>query len=684
MRRGRTLLAVALATVGMLAPVTSQAASVSGYLQNHGNGRGGEGPLADGDAAGWNGFTFADTLFSPNGFPIAQTGRPNQARWIAFGSFASGANAGALGSSTSTDGLTWSTPVASVLRDQQGQDIPFLVGNPARLAVEYITAGSERTTGRFMIMYRPAGTTLAQEEEFEAIDPNDPAFSICCTFGMPALHWALSLDGRTWTSDQMQNSIPPGNGSELIEPAGNRAGIVGPSDFIHQPGKNCLDSNSNVIPSLVPWGCEYVLIYTARDASGSGLSVFGAGGVFWSDIGLQLSARTTPLAVEGIAPWASLAIDRAHVTTIDPIPGCGSNPEDRCRFEMTFSGSTSNGRCGDAISPVTCDVGFARSATGLSFTPVLAGNEPNLTRELRVALGGLPTSTMLDLIRIGRKPEAKYYASSVTAGGSGRDLHLLIPTALDDSGDPRILFPTQQMIVGPALNALDVIVRDDLGPGTRGIDLASLTVSIDGVPLGNGVAGGPITTTLLGAVFAPVNGPGYRFTIDVRNSVISEGAHTLEISVKDKAGNGSTLLTPLIVDRTPPSSEITKVVTPLFDPIGLGEPVGVVTGYPFMATWFEGKSQEALTGLIRMRAVLTDPLGNQKVFEQGPTSGNTYGGWTFYDIAPDRRSWNWRWSVPNDPFFLLPGSYRFTIGGVDDANNVESPTGENSRSIVLI
>lgn len=687
MRKLRSIGIAVLVAAVPLVPRAGQAATVDGYLAAHGDGRGGEAPLVDLDKPGWNGFLTADVLYSPNGYPAGGVGRPNQPRYVMWGSFPSGQ----LGYATSTDGLVWTNPIGTTLRDQSGVDAPFLVGNPARLAVTYIDDGADRPatndpnrppdnqtvpgndnktlSSHFAIVYRPASVAEGGAAETTTTrDADDPNGLLRVT----ALRAAFSPDGNLWYRDR---GVVSNAGVRNVTPVVTASrGMVGPSELIFNPllpkdpAKGCLTSAGNYVANNV-WSCPFVLAYTARDAAGTALSIHLAGGQFLStnnngtgDIGLEFSTRATPVATEGFVPWANAAIDRAHFTQIDPgVPGCISG---LACYEMTFSGSSVDARCSASTSQ--CTVGLARSTNGLDFTPII-GASPNLTHDLRTALGGSPDTTLLDPVRIGRKPDAKYFVPSVSSGAGGRDLLLFIGAQTEDSGAPRILLPTGQHLVNVSRDRLDLILRDDFVPGVVGIDLGTLRFAIDGAPFSIPTTG--IRDSRIGAISGAI---GKLITVDVRSTSLSDGGHTLDVSIRDTAGNASAASFDIVVDRTPPATAIDEVEAQPYT-------------WPLASIYLDGTSTESATSLASVRGAVTNPLGMTRVYERTLIGGNTRSGFLL-DGSPDGKTWGWAWAVPlDDPaFYAIPGTYSFSITAVDQTGNAEPPSPDNTRALSLV
>ncbi|MFP5225353.1 MAG: hypothetical protein ACLGH3_07370, partial [Actinomycetota bacterium] len=218
------------------------------------------------------------------------------------------------------------------------------------------------------------------------------------------------------------------------------------------------------------------------------------------------------------------------------------------------------------------------------------------------------------------------------------------------------------------VGGIEFVLNDDIG-SQIGIDVPTLSVSIDGAEVSDGFI--TITDTIFGAI----NAPGLRVAVDTDDLGLVDGAHLMQVEVADLDGLTADDTFDFVIDRTAPISSIASASAgPL--------------GWPYTAVELEGTSNEVLPGtaLRGMRGVVTNPLGQQRAYERGPSAGSVYSGFSFSNRAADGSSWDWRWSVPaEDPlFYSIPGRYVFEVLAVDQAGNLERQTGQNSRSFIIL
>jgi hypothetical protein len=591
------------------------------------------------DDADIAGFAAADVLFDPTGFPIRGVARPN-ARYAAFGVAGSSVQV-----RTSANGTTWAAAQTATLHDPTQGDVPLVIGTQSRIAVAYVPANILPHNYQFVMTYAPQGGNPSGQTPDPLFGPDYQLLS--------NLRYALSANGVDWYDD---NPVISDNSTEPVIKANTfKHGILGPTDLIYNTGGDCY---STVTLNTLDWGgaspfaCEFTLVYTAVDSLGN-TSVALAGGIFFVDIGIQLRGAVAPALTRAGAAWTSSAIDRAHVTRT------GTS------YVMGVSGSTTATSCTSAAN--ACDAGTASSTNGNTFTADRP-SAASITAAQAAALAGAGSASVQDLQMIADDGQ-RWYSSF--AGNTW-----IAYEAVNVGTAPRLTFlaPKSGYVSATEPN-ITLVLNDDGTTGNGiGFDLGKLSITMDNVAI-------PGSWTLTSTAIGQVNAPGTLVSIPGFDLALPDGQHTLGVSAVDLDGETVSGSRSILIDRTAPSSVVTAERSSGFT-------------FPFGSTWFEGSSQDVAvpTGLLRMRGVVTNPLGQQKVFEEGAGETNSIGaGFHFTNLGPRASnggpsSWDFTWAVPSgDPlFWAIPGTYSFQMTAVDFAGNVEGASAANTRSFLLI
>lgn len=588
------------------------------------------------------GFAALDVLHDPAGFAVGGIlGRPG-IRYVAYGVVSNQVRV-----TTSVDGETWTAPQGATLRDPSGADVPFVIGNQQRVAAAYVTTNSLPHGYKFVIVYAPQGGDPAGKT------PNP--LSATNNHQLSNLRYAMSANGVEWVAEQPVNSRQ--NAEPVITAGTFKHGILGPSDLHFNAGKSCW--NQPGFTSQLNWGsgspfdCEFTMAYTAVDPSGN-TSVVLAGGVFFADIGLTFRGATAPAITRSAATWTSAGIDRAHIVR----QGTG--------FLMGLSGSTSAQTC--VTDAARCSVGTATSATGNTFTPEQSSS-PSISATQAESIAGSSPQSVTDLQLDPGAGEERWFV-----GFDERTFDAFEP--IEVGSGPRISFHAPASgFVSASDPSIKVVINDDATTGNGiGIDLSRLSLTWDGGPI-------PGTYTVTETGIGQITTPGTLVTIPSRTLSTSDGLHTLAVRAIDYDGEIAEAEREILIDRTAGTAVITLERSSGFS-------------FPLNSVYLQGSAVDGgvPTGLLRMRGVVTNPLGQSKVFQQGPAGTNDpHAGFTFSNLGPRVTnggpvSWSFAWAPPtNDAlFWAIPGVYRVQVSTVDYAGNVEGATGANSRSFLLV
>lgn len=626
-----TLLLVTASSVAM-APSASQAA--------------GPGDLQIRDAAPTiAGFASADVLTSDIGFPIAGT-RPLDARYVAFGLVN-----GVVNVTTSADGVTWSTPQAATIRENnQTGDLPFLIGNGGRLTVTYVEDGTigfgSEVENQFAMFWSPAGG------DPRGVEPEDlNGYTHAAN-----LHIASSVNGVDWVNDGTALNDPSEAVADGAGAGSFKEGIVGPSDIILNPDGACLDDAQIDLDWRTgsPFDCPLTLVYTAIDGAGN-TSIALAGGTYFTGFGWQFRAAAAPALTRAATTFTSAGIDRAHVTKV------GST------LRMGFSGSTTSQLCDTAAA--RCSVGTARSTSGNTFTADKP-SAPSISASQAESLAGAAPRSVTDLQLVPGASEERWM---VALNGGTWSAYTPAPSV---GTAPRILFlaPLSGYVSATEPNITFVMNDDESIGAGPGIDLAKSVFTLDGNPI-------PSSYTITETAIGQITTPGVLVSIPRSSLIVPDGSHVLTVKAVDLDGETRTASRTIVFDTLAPSSVITTSRTSGFT-------------YPLNSVYVQGSGVDSgtATGLQRMRAVVTNPLGQQRTYSEGP--GETFdpsAGFSFSNLGPRVAnggpvSWDYAWAAPSSDalFWAIPGTYRVEISSIDFAGNAERASGAATLSILLL
>jgi hypothetical protein len=200
--------------------------------------------------------------------------------------------------------------------------------------------------------------------------------------------------------------------------------------------------------------------------------------------------------------------------------------------------------------------------------------------------------------------------------------------------------------------------------------MGSLSLNFDGGPALTGVA---VEDSIVGALKTPAK----KITVANAFGALADGPHTLNVSIADLDGNLSSLARPFSIDTSVPDTAMT---TPAPSP-QIQIPLDSIGTY-------EGTSTDAVSPLLSLRAIVTNPLGQQKAFEirkvcnQMTTPTN---GFSILSESNGGKTWNWRWVGPTfDLHMLLPGPYSVSVVAVDQNQNIEHADSTNSANVLVI
>lgn len=650
-----------LVTIGsVVSSPAATAAGAPGWIRQAGDATAASRPLIPG-------FQIADLLFSQSRFTVGDAPPINDDRFIGYGTLRSGTPAVPSYQLASVrggyDGLRWEAPRPSTLRDQQGQDVPFLIGDPLHLAVAFQDARDARPA--YTIVYVRNGTGSV----------------------MSRMRMAFSYDGGAWFDD-----APVLNDTEGITGAGFKADLLGPTDlFVNFNASNLACRNG---ATFDPWSCRYTLVYTADSNALPGAigttSIALAGANVEAPLGTTFQGMTAPIFSGAGAPasWDDARIDLAKLRQATEQPSAS-------RWELAYVGASSTSLSCENASSLCTSVGIATSATNVgSFagptTTSRAAVEPGLLQ----GFFGAENLTLGPLMMVndgGPRVRALFGsrdgtgANNLTSVGSTwLGFGSAVPCADPQRPPPAPADP--QSCTGPfaevsspdngTTNAsdtdVDLFFNDEFGSTSSkiGLNAGSLDVRIDGRPITD-LGGGSLEPTLVGAWHSP----GLRLRFDGSQLRLPDGTHTMIASIKDLDGRAASISTIFVIDTAPPTTNI--ATAPPSDP-AFGPPLAA----PMVR--ITGATEDLGTGISSIQAEvtnLTSLVGYKHVYDnRNPGSG-------FFAIVKDATNsrWTWEWAMPiDDPIMWLPGPYQVTIRGIDGTGNVEIASATNTTNFIIL
>lgn len=632
MRAHRKIAVLALGLATMLAGTGARAdhgADVSGWLEQAGNGAGGNAPAI-------SNFNVGTVLHSGNRFPVGAVQRPDWPKWLSWGTVPAvdlnGSAAFQLAMSRGGDeALNWSAPTKAFLRDQNGNDVPFILSKHGGFDIVNQTF----VHYPFIIVYR-----------VPTIDAYSRATSVPVGNTVDAVHVAVSEDGVHWFADRAIEEVLASPVIEGSAATSFKRGIDAPSDLIVNP-TGSTTCTSGTIAANFPWNCRFVMVYTALGVGGApSIALAGAGSI--GNDGLMTFRGVASSALTLGGAWDSTAIGHAHIRTLA-----------NGTYEMTYSGAQGAPTC--ASGTMYCyALGQATSGNGLSFTRVNA-SRPMTPTSLLDQFGADQPSTLINGQIVGP-----------TAAGHVRGFYSRITSAADTFQgftSPAIGTAPRLRIGMPdngvrttAHTPIELYLGDDLGTNV-GIDALSLDVRIDGIPVADLGASIALTPTLVGTYFVP----GIRVSSTGAPITLPDGPHSFSATVRDLDGEPGQISTQFIVDTRPPVTSISSFpASP-----AIGPPVGSIGT-------FSASTTDVGSSIQRVRALVVNPLAQYKVYDSLSDKGFTV-------TKVDAQNWTWSWFPPAlDTHLMIPGEYQITLHGVDAGGATETPSAGNTVRILVI
>lgn len=651
----------------------AQAADTPGVIVQAGNGYVQSAPIQGLPAN----FKVATILHDLGGFVDSGNGQSRTiGTWVAWGTLVTkvGANVTERAGMSvgSNDGLRWGPVVAATVSTQGGaaQALNILPGSS--FAVDYAPDQTGFNQGAdFDIWYMPANAN-----QFSMA--NDPANPEGCTGPGEAacqatpIRFAQSNDGVTFTQDLPLDQDPAQQlitGSASTGPLRGTNGVTQViwNEPISFAGTACAQSDA-----AYPWNCLYVILYRAiGDGGVESLAIAGSNGVI-----NQLLPPAVIIAAPALSPiilsptgWKNQAVTGqfAQSTINDLAP-------DSIYYAGLSSGGSSGFGVASFTTSATTDLTPSTPATPSSlFDSVLGGsgrlNNPiaiddhNPTGHVKIFEGrevGQSEGEFLGYT--GQLPAAPLSLAVQSPNGAYRSL------------------------AGAKVDMFAI----ETSPATPLFDNAHFSATIDGVRLSS--------FTIKPSLVLAMDRPTFELSANAPDQNLADGAHTLSVTLADSASNTATASRSFTLDSRAPQSIVTSI------PAG-NVVSGIQVADPGSLGTFKGTSDDGAgtwTQIAKMRAVVTNPLGDQRSFDSTNARG-----WTFTPDLPSN-STSWRWMAPAnnsvdfwvsceigwwadltcsptpDTFFSIPGNYRISFQATDLAGNQEQPTGANTVVVTVI
>lgn len=622
-------LAVALATiVSGSGAHADHGADDSGWLEQAGNGSGGNAPAIPN-------FNTGTVLHDGNRFPIGTVQRPDWPKWLAWGTVPAidldGAPAFQLAMTRGGDeALNWTAPAPAFLRDQDGNDVPFILSKHGGFDV----VSQNFLTYPFVIVYRtPAGDPFSRGQELPAANT------------VNAVHVAVSEDGVHWVADR---AIEEDLSAPVIDGAAAtsfKRGIDAPSDLIVNPAGSAACTTSGA--ANFPWNCRFILVYTAIGAGGARSIALAGANALSEDARIVFRGLGAPALTTG-ATWDSAAVGHAHIRRLT-----GGT------YEMTYSGAQGTPTC--ASGTMYCyDLGQATSANGLTFTRVNAAR-PMTPRSLLNNFDADQPSSLVNGQIVG-PAVAGHIRAFYTRMTSVADTFQGFTSPEIDTGPRLRIGMPDNGVRTTAVTPIELYLGDDLGTNV-GIDAQSLDLRIDGIPVADLGASVSLRPTLVGTYFVS----GIRVSSSGTPISLPDGPHSFSATVLDLDGEPGQISTQFIVDTTPPSTVLSAA------------PTSPAIGAPLQSFGrFTATTQDVGSSIQRVRVLVTNPLGLRKSYDSLSDPG-------FAVTKVTAQKWEWSWFAPSlDTHLLIPGEYMVTTFGIDAGGAGERPTATNTVRVLVI
>lgn len=636
MRRNR--LGVGLGSLAVvaaaLAPVSAEAAlppDDAGWIRQGGNGAAGSVPQA--------GMALTEVLYRTDRYQVAGTPVPTTSdRWRGWGAIRQPDNTVQLAMTRGgMDATFWSDPEPAWLRDPQGNDIPFIMGDSVHFAIQFQNDRSDLPA--YFIVY------------WDGSDPKALGPGIDGAESVKGTHLAVSYDGVHWADDQIISNHSLGK--VITGSGGFNAGALGATQLLLNVNKPaCTDSPT----ANFPFDCPIAMVYTAIDAGGK-TSIAAAGADRYDLLGTTFRSRSTPLLSPGGTTWDNGSVDLAKTRKRTEPFGVG--------YEMVYAGGSAPGGC---VATTICSIGVASSSNRLSWTKdnaSRAATEPQLYDRVlgSVTLG--PATFAFD-----NNPEghARGFIAVHDGSADGSTWSGLTHPKPSTAPTLEVSKPDNGFYNRSSLE-IDLFANDDRGPNP-GIDVSTIILKVDGVPVHEMGVSWFWQPTIVGSFHYW----GIRIRAPEAQIGLADGVHHLESHVWDHDGEHAQLFTTFTIDTKLPKTKINSVNVkgPLAPHIGWTAPLG-------SAAHIEGETVDAGSGVQRVSVMITNQLGGQRIYDSRvPGSG-----FNVTMVTPNHATWTWDAPV-NDPILFVPGQMRFSFLGTDPAKNVEVPDPENTTTVLVI
>lgn len=609
------LAASLLVAVLASAPQARAAADDVNWVEHAGNGTGATGALS-------NGFQAISVLHNGSRFPTCNGSTcvsiQGMSKTVAFGLKPTTVN----GQPTETlhrmllgdDGVSPQPANAAVLTDSATGQDLPFLLSEERWTFD-VLYDKDQAGGPFVIYYRGSVSPAATTSE---------------------LRRAVSMDGIRWTNETALSDVDP---ATPVVGAGRAS--YGVSDVILQTGGG-LSSTCTALPlaSNYPWNCKYVMVYDASTPNHT-IAITG------STNGTAFRGLPGSLLLPGPgASWDGGGVTMGRIRRVG------------AQFQLYYNGMPSGGPLCVGGDSDCFSLGVATSATGFGF--VKSAGNPLVASTRYDQLGGITPSSVwgVSIVEDGGAHAKLYLSRRMFDRGMQTYLAYSAP-APTSCPSIRVSSP-QDGFLTTKPNPVDVYLNDTLGFAV-GVDLSTLSLKIDGVAVGGAQYQDTMVGTYNNAAF------GKRAFIPTSQlPTLAGGAHTFTVSIADFDGNTCSVTTNFVIDKTPPSTSVSL------------SPAGPAVAQFYGVGRYQGTTTDAGIGLERIRANVTNPLGQVKSYYSTDPSG-----WQVTKASAN--TWDWSWVGPTlDPHFALPGSYRISFVGQDLASNIESASGSNTATILVL
>ena len=178
--------------------------------------------------------------------------------------------------------------------------------------------------------------------------------------------------------------------------------------------------------------------------------------------------------------------------------------------------------------------------------PVSGTTVPNARLDVFVDISPVPfaslsgaSGTFTTLVPLSTNAETDLDVFATAARGDGLTSAAAEASVIHDGAGPALVF--QSPSAGSFVRGTVVVRAQATDTGSQ---VSALTLSSAGQPLGGGVAPSPPSTTVVATASWPT-------------AALADGAQTLTATAVDRAGNTATVTRAVVVDNTPPTTEIT-------------------------------------------------------------------------------------------------------------------------------